>query len=52
MSTTNLLAKILITTTAVMISMPGVGAQQKTIDGDDDEWFMEETTAKDKRPAA
>jgi hypothetical protein len=45
------IAAFLAAATAVMIAMPPVSAQQKTIDGDDDEWFMEETTPKDKQPA-
>lgn len=44
------IAAFLVAATAAMIAMTPVNAQQKTIDGDDDEWFMEETTPKDKQP--
>lgn len=34
----------------VLSVFPQASFAQKTIDGDDDEWFMEETTPKDKKP--
>jgi len=52
MSSTKLLSRILIAATAILIAVPPVNAQQKTIDGDDDEWFMEETGDKSNKPAS
>lgn len=61
MKTPRLFSNILIAATAAMIVLPPVYAQSdpppfksplKTIDGDEDDWFMEETTPKQpKRPA-
>ena len=53
MSKNSKIAKIILTATAVLIALPPVLAQEnpppfkspfKTVDGGDDDWFMEETT--------
>jgi hypothetical protein len=55
MKTINMQTKLLLAVTAALIALPPVYAQSdpppfksplKTLDGDDDDWFMEETTPK------